>query len=147
MGPKDRINDLPFDEDQWKDLDNELRSQGSTDAVLIEKHEEYLGKGVGHLTIYAIDMASAPDKELTREEAEKVKDTGRIRRALGAKNHVIAIGAFLPKSDSDSTVEYMCGIGDVLSQDEIEEARADQAELENTVSREEDADNQEEDDN
>lgn len=147
VGPKDRINDLPFDEDQWKDLDNELRSQGSTDAVLIEKHEEYLGKSVGHLTIYAIDMASAPDKELTREEAEKVKDTGRIRRALGAKNHVIAIGAFLPKSDSESTVEYTCGVGDVLSQDEIEEARADQAELENTVSREEDADNQEEDDN
>ncbi|MGO3773758.1 Z1 domain-containing protein [Corynebacterium variabile] len=152
VGPKDRINDLPFDDDDlWKALDDELKGQGSTDAVLIQKHVKYVGNGVGHLTIYAIDKDSAPEHAMTEEEAAKVKDTGRIRRALGAEEHVIALGVFLPESDSESTVEYICGIDRAapagMSPEEIEEARADQEELENTVTREEDADNQEEEDN
>lgn len=145
VGPKDRINDLPFDNDQWKELDAELRGQSSTDAVLIQKHVEYVGDGVGHLTIYAIDKDSAPDRPLTPEAAAKVKDTGRIRQALNAEEHIIALGVFLPESDSESTVEYICGIGDTMTQEEMDEAKADQAELENTVNREEDADNQEDD--
>ncbi|MGP9759563.1 Z1 domain-containing protein [Corynebacterium sp. AOP12-C2-36] len=148
VGPKDRINDLPFDDDQWKALDNELRDLGSTDAVLIQKHAEYTGRGVGHLTIYAIDKNSAPDRPLTEEEASKVKDTGRIRKSLDAAEHVIALGVFLPESDSESTVEYICGIDEEspsgLTQEEIDEAKADQAEIEDIVSREEDADSREE---
>ena len=147
VGPKDRINDLPFDDDQWKALDEELRGQGSTDAVLIQKHAEYVGDGVGHLTIYAIDKNSAPDKPLTPEQAAKVKDTGRIRQALGAEEHIIALGIFLPESDSESTVEYICGIGETMTQEEMDEAKAAEEELENTVTREEDADNKEEEEN
>lgn len=147
VGPKDRINDLPFDDDQWKALDEELRGRGSTDAVLIQKHAEYVGDGVGHLTIYAIDKNSAPDKPLTAEQAAKVKDTGRIRQALGAEEHIIALGIFLPESDSESKVEYICGIGETMTQEEMDEAKAAEEELENTVTREEDADNKEEEEN
>lgn len=149
VGPKDRINDLPFtDADQWSALDEELKQVGksSTDAVLIKKHAKYAGEGVGHLTIYAIDKDSAPTRPLSTEEAAKVKDTGRIRRALAAEDHVIALGVFLPESDSESTVEYICGIDSTapgISQDELEEAQADQEQFETTVDREEDADRQE----
>lgn len=147
VGPKDRINDLPFDDEQWKALDEELRGQGSTDAVLIQKHADYVGDGVGHLTIYAIDKDSAPDKPLTPEQAAKVKDTGRIRQSLGAEEHIIALGLFLPESESESTVEYICGVGDTMTQEEMDEAKAVEEELENTVTREDDADKQEDEDN
>jgi hypothetical protein len=143
VGPKDRINDLPFhDDDQWKQLDTELNQHkgGATDAVLRDKHDEYAGAGVGHLTIYAINRNSAPDREI---DLTKVKDTGRIRRALEAADDIIALGIFLPESDDDSGVGYICGI-DNITQEELEEARDDQAEYEDTVDREDAADEQEE---
>ena len=143
VGPKDRINDLPFhDNDQWKQLDTELKQHegGVTDAVLRDKHDEYAGAGVGHLTIYAINRNSAPDREI---DLTKVKDTGRIRRALEAADDIIALGIFLPESDDDSGVGYICGI-DNISKEELEEARDDQAEYEDTVDREDAADEQEE---
>lgn len=150
VGPKDRINDIPFDEDQWRELDREIReNKKTTDAVLIQKHVEYVGSRVGHLTIYAIDGQSAPKHVLTPAEEANVVHAGRIRRSLDAKDHVIALGVFLPETDSDSKVEYRCGIDRVapagMSQEEIDEARADQQEIEDIVTREDVADNQDED--
>ncbi|MCI1255670.1 MAG: Z1 domain-containing protein [Corynebacterium provencense] len=148
VGPKDRINDLPFhDDDQWKQLDTELGQNkgGVNDALLRDKHDEYVGQGVGHLTIYAINRNSEPTRKV---DTSKVKDTGRIRRALEAADDVIALGIFLPESDDDSGVDYICGIDStgatVLTEEELEEARDDQAEYEDTVDREDAADEQEE---
>ena len=44
-------------------------------------------------------------------------------------------------------MEYICGIGETMTQEEMDEAKAAEEELENTVTREEDADNKEEEEN
>ncbi len=145
VGPRDRINDLPFHEqDRWKALEDKFAQHkgGTSDAVLRAAHDEHAGPRVGHLTIYAIDKESTPLGK-TGEE----KDPGRARRALEAVDDVIALGVFLPESpDEDSGVGYICGVdktGPVpLTEDEMEELRETQAEYEDTVDREDAADEQ-----
>lgn len=140
VGPKDRINDLPFRDIEWKHLDSELQHKGrATDTVLRNKHDEYAGTGVGHLTIYAINRNSAPDREA---DPSKVKNPGRIRRALEAVDDIVGLGVFMPESDDNSGVGYICGI-DNITEEELEETWDDQTEYEDTVAREDAADNQE----
>lgn len=147
VGPRDRINDLPFrDEEQWRELDKGLDEGSTNDKRLRSIHDEYVGKGVGHLTIYAIDRKSAPDPDRQDKSAQKNSNPGRIRRALNAVEDVIALGVFLPESETDDGVEYTSGIDKVkVPSREWEEAQEVQDEFETTVDNEEAKDEQEED--
>lgn len=147
VSPNDRINDLPFeDDDQWRDFNRSLQGKSINDALLRDKHDDHVGRGVGHLTIYAIDKDSAPDTPKHPAAPRKAAAPGRERKALGAVEHVIALGVFLPDLEEDTPVEYVCGIDTVtqLSEDERDEFLEAQRDFENTLDQEDAADAQEE---
>lgn len=138
VGSMDRINDVALTPEATRNLITELTNlEVGHDARIMKIHDDYVGRDVGHLAIYAIDKDSkakvTPD--YVNKNGEEVQIQKR-RKDLNAAEHVIGVGIFFPESSNpDSGVQYIAA-QPFSDSETIEAIRASEDEVFNTIESE-----------
>lgn len=114
-GSLDRLNDLPFEDEQWRALVNQIESKAqrlqiNRESLIRKAHAEHAGSNTPHLAIYVIDKDSTARTNLANKQTELTKTHRKsVKRVdLNASADVIGVAMFFPDSPNpNSGVEYV----------------------------------------